>query len=76
VAKEARRFSAEEGWGGGWHRSGDLLLAVGVPGSPATRLSWRDGRGNHGTVAFADRGFLGTYQRAGEGPIGYRGQGR
>ncbi|MEU4160585.1 DM9 repeat-containing protein [Actinoplanes sp. NPDC026670] len=76
VAKEARRFSAEEGWGGGWHRSGDLLLAVGVPGSPATRLSWRDGRGNHGTVAFADGGFLGTYQRAGEGPIGYRGQGR
>lgn len=74
VTKEARRFSAEEGWSGGWHRSGDLLLAVGVPGRRPTRLSWRDGRGNNGTVAFGDAGFLGTYQRAGEGPIGYRGR--
>ncbi|MGX7673946.1 DM9 repeat-containing protein [Plantactinospora sp. DSM 117369] len=74
VAKEARRFSAEEGWGGGWHRCADLLLAVGVPGRPVTRLTWRDGRGNNGTVAFGDGGFLGTYQRVGEGPIGYRGR--
>jgi hypothetical protein len=74
VAKEARRFTAEEGWSGGWHRSGDLHLAVGVPGRPVTRLSWRDGRGNNGTVAVGDGGFLGTYQRAGEGPIGYRGR--
>ncbi|MEV6366931.1 DM9 repeat-containing protein [Micromonospora musae] len=73
-AKEAQRFSAEEGWGGGWHRSGDLLFAVGVPGRPATRLTWRDGRGNNGTIAFDDDGFLGTYQRIGEGPIGYRGR--
>ncbi|RKN32343.1 DM9 repeat-containing protein [Micromonospora musae] len=72
-AKEARRFSTEEGWGGGWHRSGDLLFAVGAPGRPVTRLTWRDGRGNNGTVAFDDGGFLGTYQRVGEGPIGYRG---
>lgn len=73
-AKEARRFSTEEGWSGGWHRSGDLLLAVGVPGRPISRLAWRDGRGNNGTVAFGDGGFLGTYQRVGEGPIGYRGR--
>ncbi|GIE28642.1 hypothetical protein Ait01nite_016870 [Actinoplanes italicus] len=73
VAKEALRFTTEEGWSGGWHRSGDLHLAVGVPGHAATRLSWRDGRGNNGTVAFGGGGFLGTYQRAGEGPIGYRG---
>jgi hypothetical protein len=74
VAKEALRFTTEEGWSGGWHRSGDdLHLAVGVAGRAATRLSWRDGRGNNGTVAFGDGGFLGTYQRAGEGPIGYRG---
>ncbi|MEE6261028.1 DM9 repeat-containing protein [Plantactinospora sonchi] len=71
-AEEARRFSTEEGWSGGWHHSGDLLVAVGVPGLPVTRLTWRDGRGNNGTVAFDDDGFLGTYQRAGEGPIGYR----
>ncbi|MFC8298616.1 DM9 repeat-containing protein [Micromonospora orduensis] len=74
VVKDARRFSTQEGWAGGWHRSGDLLLAVTVAGRPATRLAWRDLRGNNGTVAFGDRGFVGTYQRVGEGPIGYRGR--
>jgi hypothetical protein len=74
VAEQARHFTTEEGWSGGWHRSGDLRLAVGVPSHPVSRLSWRDGRGNNGTVAFGDDGFLGTYQRAGEGPIGYRGR--
>ncbi|MEU4419098.1 hypothetical protein AB0F81_00585 [Actinoplanes sp. NPDC024001] len=73
-AEQARRFTTEEGWSGGWHRSRDLLVAVGVTGCAVTRLSWRDGRGNNGTVAFADDGFLGTYQRTGEGPIGYRGR--
>ncbi|WP_433652170.1 hypothetical protein ACQP2C_06970 [Micromonospora zamorensis] len=73
VARNAQRFTTEEGWGGGWHRSGDLRVAVGVPGHPVTRLSWRDLRGNNGTVAFGDGGFLGIYQRVGEGPIGYRG---
>ncbi|MEU8369448.1 hypothetical protein [Micromonospora tulbaghiae] len=73
-AEQARRFTTEEGWSGGWHRSGDLLVAVGVPGHAVTRMSWRHGNGNNGTVAFADDGFLGTYQRTGEGPIGYRGR--
>ncbi|MGC4846068.1 DM9 repeat-containing protein [Micromonospora sp. DT15] len=74
VAKEAWRFETEAGWAGGWHRSGDLLLAVEVRGCPVTRLAWRDLRGNNGTVAFDGGGFLGTYQRVGEGPIGYRGR--
>ncbi|MFE0528851.1 DM9 repeat-containing protein [Micromonospora parva] len=74
VVKEAWRFSTQEGWAGGWHRSGDLLLSVTVAGRPVTRLAWRDLRGNNGTVAFGDGGFLGTYQRVGEGPIGYRGR--
>ncbi|MET8264915.1 hypothetical protein ACWD8I_27525 [Micromonospora arida] len=74
VAKEAWRFDTEEGWAGGWHRSGDLLLAVEVRGCPVTRLAWRDLRGNNGTIAFGGGGFLGTYQRVGEGPIGYRGR--
>ncbi|MEU4426702.1 DM9 repeat-containing protein [Actinoplanes sp. NPDC024001] len=74
AVKEARRFSAEEGWSGGWHRCGDLLLSVGMLGRPITRLSWRNARGDNATVAFGDGGFLGTYQRAGEGPIGYRGR--
>jgi hypothetical protein len=41
-----------------------------------TRLSWRDQRGNNGTVAFAVSGaaFLGTHQTVGEGPVGYRGR--
>lgn len=43
-----------------------------VAGRPVTRLAWRDLRGNNGTVAFGGGGFLGTYQRVGEGPIGYR----
>ncbi|MET8357033.1 hypothetical protein [Micromonospora sp. NPDC005171] len=74
VAKEARRFHTQEGWAGGWHRSGDLLLAVGVRDHPLSRLAWRDLRGNNGTIALGGGGFLGTYQRVGEGPIGYRGR--
>jgi hypothetical protein len=74
VAKEARRFSTEDGWGGGWHRSGEMILAVGLPGSRITRLNWRDSRGSNGTVAFDGGGFLGTHQRIGEGPVGYRGR--
>lgn len=31
-------------------------------------------RGNNGTIAFGGGGFLGTYRRVGEGPIGYRGR--
>ncbi|MER7443477.1 DM9 repeat-containing protein [Micromonospora avicenniae] len=73
-AKEARRLSTEEGWSGGWHHAADLFIAVGLPDRPLTRLTWRDARGNNGTVAFDDGGFLGTYQRVGEGPIGYRGR--
>ncbi|MEU8181003.1 hypothetical protein AB0B85_16555 [Micromonospora sp. NPDC049044] len=74
VAEETWHFETEEGWAGGWHRSGDLLIAVEVRGCPITRLAWRDLRGNNGTVAFGGGGFLGTYQRVGEGPIGYRGR--
>ncbi|MEV4706542.1 DM9 repeat-containing protein [Actinoplanes sp. NPDC049316] len=74
AAPVARRFETEEGWGGGWHPSGPLVLAVGEDGGEPTRVSWRDKLGNSGTIAVTDggAGFLGTYQRAGEGPIGYR----
>jgi lectin domain-containing protein len=72
VAKQ--RFETEEGWGGGWHDSDGIAFAIGT-GPALTRASWRDKRGNTGTVAFAGAGdgFLGTYQRVGEGAIGYRG---
>lgn len=67
-------FETREGWGGGWHDSNGITFAIGA-GAPLTRASWRDRRGNTGTVAFTDNGdgFIGTYQRVGEGAIGYRG---
>ncbi|CAL9422856.1 hypothetical protein SUDANB121_01905 [Nocardiopsis dassonvillei] len=69
------RFRTEDGWGGGWHASGGLRLAVDDGGAPLERVTWRDQRENSGSVAFAEKaaGFLGYYQRAGEGPIGFRG---
>lgn len=76
VAASARRFTTQEGWGGGWHESVPLVVAVGEDARPPSRMSWRDKRGNSGTVAFSPDGaaFLGTYQRVGEGAIGYRGR--
>ncbi|GAA4895578.1 hypothetical protein [Streptomonospora salina] len=69
------RFRTEEGWGGGWHRSGELRLLVDDSGTPVERITWRDQQGNSGSVAFEPGagGFLGYYQRHNEGPIGYRG---
>jgi hypothetical protein len=69
-----RWFETEEGWGGGWHRSNGITVAVGTGSLLPSRASWRDRRGNSGTVAFTGDGFLGTYQRVGEGAIGYRGR--
>jgi hypothetical protein len=76
AAGAARRFATEEGWGGGWHESAPLAVAVGEDARLPSRMSWRDKRGNSGTVAFTSDGsaFLGTYQRVGEGAIGYRGR--
>jgi len=70
------RFETEEGWGGGWHRSAQLRLAVADGGPAPHRLTWRDQRGNSGSISLspARDGFLGYYQRYNEGPIGYRGQ--
>ncbi|WP_433176789.1 hypothetical protein [Actinoallomurus sp. CA-150999] len=70
------RFQTEEGWGGGWHRSDELRLLVDDGGAPVERVTWRDQRGNSGTVALrADVGdFIGYYRRYNEGPIGYRGR--
>jgi hypothetical protein len=71
-------FETEEGWGGAWHRSAVLRLAVGdgsVGGGAPRRLAWRDQRGNSAAIGVSPggRGFLGYYQRHDEGPIGYRG---
>ncbi|WP_033344319.1 hypothetical protein [Catenuloplanes japonicus] len=70
-----QRFRVEAGWGGGWHRGGHIDIAAGHDGVQLTRLSWRDQRGNTGTVAFtaSGAGFLGTHQTVGEGAVGYRG---
>ncbi|MEV4972298.1 hypothetical protein [Streptomyces scopuliridis] len=69
-------FSTEEEWGGDWHNSPDVLrLLLDDGGTPAEHLTWRDQRGNSGSVALRERegDFIGYYQRRGEGPIGYRG---
>lgn len=70
------RFHTEEGWGGGWHTSGELRLLVDDGGAAPVRVTWRDQRQNSGSVAFEEKGtgFLGYYQRVNEGPIGYRGR--
>lgn len=78
------RFRTEEGWGGGWHASGELRLLVEDGGAPVERVTWRDQAGNSGSVSLraavcgpdtapASDGFIGYYQRVNEGPIGYRG---
>jgi len=69
------RFDTWEGWGGGWHASNGITLLVGDGLRPLRRVAWRDVSGNNGTIGFdPDGGFVGTYQRVGEGPIGYRGE--
>ncbi|WP_203181533.1 alpha-1,2-mannosidase [Streptomyces pratensis] len=46
------RFLTEEGWGGGWHTSGELrLLVEDGSGRPVERVTWRDQRGNSGVAA-------------------------
>ncbi|AOS65506.1 hypothetical protein [Actinoalloteichus hymeniacidonis] len=78
------RFATEEGWGGGWHRSPDeLRFVLDDGGAPVERIAWRDQRCNSGSITVRtglnpDTGgrpydFLGIYQRANEGAIGYRG---
>jgi hypothetical protein len=73
---ELLQFETEEGWGGGWHRSGRLRLAVADGGPAPLRVTWRDQRGNSGSISLPPErdGFLGYYQRHNEGPIGYRGR--
>ncbi|MGW0781401.1 alpha-1,2-mannosidase [Streptomyces sp. NPDC002913] len=44
------RFRTEEGWGGGWHGSGELRLLVDDGSGPVERVTWRDQRGNSGVA--------------------------
>ncbi|WP_405811250.1 alpha-1,2-mannosidase [Streptomyces sp. NBC_01520] len=45
------RFRTEEGWGGGWHDSGELRILVEDGSGPVERVTWRDQRGNSGVAA-------------------------
>ena len=69
-----RHFATQEGWGGGWHDSGELRLLVDHGGVPVERVTWRDQRTNGGSISLLPdgSGFVGFYQRVNEGPIGYR----
>jgi OAA-family lectin sugar binding domain len=43
-------FATREGWGGGWHDSGELRLLLDDGGADVQRVGWRDGAGNSGSV--------------------------
>ncbi|KOV24400.1 alpha-1,2-mannosidase [Streptomyces heliomycini] len=49
-ASPLHHFHTEEGWGGDWHTSHELRLLVDDGGEPVERVTWRDQRGNSGTV--------------------------
>jgi hypothetical protein len=58
-------FTTREGWGGGWHDSGELRLLLDDGGADVQRVSWRDGAGNAGSVELR----LPSPGRAGAGEI-------
>ena len=43
-------FKTQEGWGGGWHDSGELRLLLDDGGADVERVSWRDSAANSGSV--------------------------
>ncbi|MDX3062787.1 MULTISPECIES: alpha-1,2-mannosidase [Streptomyces] len=47
------RFRTEEGWGGGWHDSGELRILVEDGSGPVERVTWRDQRGNSGVAGLS-----------------------
>jgi hypothetical protein len=78
VARSSVTYRTEQSWGPitEWHPAPDLTFAIddGIIGGLAT-LSWRDQKGNSGSISFQSDGssFLGYYQKEYEGPIAYRG---
>ena len=74
-------YQAEHSWDGDnreWHQCADLIFCIdsGEGRTSPASLSWRDQKGNTGTISFQfDMStFYGYYQRVGEGPISYQGR--
>jgi hypothetical protein len=69
------RFSTETGWGGAWHRAGELAVHLDTGHGPVERLGWRDQRDTYASIGLSRDGasFTGVVRNTGEGPIGYRG---
>ena len=72
-----RHFEVACSWGNsGWHAGSPLrLLLDDGRGAEPAHVAWRDQAGNSASVSFTQNrsGFVGYYQRHGEGPIGMRG---
>lgn len=72
-----RHFEVACTWGTtGWHAGTPLRLLLDDGRSDeVSHLAWRDQAGNSASVSFGQSrsGFVGYYQRRGEGPIGMRG---
>lgn len=77
VPTGTRTFEVECSWGNsGWHPGAPLrLLLDDGRSSELDHLAWRDQAGNSASISFTQNrsGFVGFYQRRGEGPIGMRG---
>lgn len=72
-----RSFNVECSWGdSGWNPGAPLRILLDDGRSDELdHLSWRDQAGNSASISFTQNrsGFIGYYQRRGEGPIGMRG---
>lgn len=72
-----RTFEVECSWGdSGWNPGAPLRILLDDGRSDEIdHLAWRDQAGNSASVSFTQNrsGFIGYYQRRGEGPIGMRG---
>ncbi|MFF6984270.1 hypothetical protein ACFZAV_42910 [Streptomyces sp. NPDC008343] len=73
VASRVRKFRTEEQWAGSWHSSPDVLRLLVEDGDvPAERISWRDQRGNTGSIHLTAglRSSSGTTSGGARGPSG------
>lgn len=68
-------FTTEASWANSWHQGGPLTFYLSTGDAPFDRVAWADQRGCSASIGLTPdtRSFQGWSQRAGEGPVGYRG---